>query len=298
VFSLVSLFALLVYLSAWLAFAQKGQSRRRSQGLSYRATVLADNPLGYWRLGEAAGPTAVDETGQGRDGKYVEPISYAQPGAILTDQNTAIGMDGNGGYVEVPNSQGFSPAEPKNKGLTVEVWIRPDHLAFFGGQNGKDYTHWFGKGQGSGVNGSQEWALRFYPVNTVEGTPLRPLRISAYIFNPEGGEGAGAYLDGAMDPPTTTAWMHIVATFDDPEVVDARVQIYKNGVPSRHNSSPGTLYSNDSFNINPVQGNVPVRFGTQDLESFLIGQLDEVAIYGYVLSPAQILSHFQAATGS
>ena len=85
---------------------------------------------------------------------------------------------------------------------------------------------------------------------------------------------------------------------DDPEVLNARVQIYKNGVPSPHNSSPGTLYSNDSFNIKPVQGKLPVRFGTQDLESFLIGQLDEVAIYGYVLSSAQILSHFKAGMGS
>jgi hypothetical protein len=176
--------------------------------------------------------------------------------------------------------------------------MKPDQLTFHGGQNGKDYTHWFGKGQGSGVKGKQEWALRFYPENTVEGNPLRPLRISAYIFNPQGGEGAGAYLDGEIDPPTTTEWMHIVPTFDDPEVLNARVQIYKNGVPSPHNSSPGTLYSNDSFNIKPVQGKLPVRFGTQDLESFLIGQLDEVAIYGYVLSSAQILSHFNAGMGS
>ena len=291
---LVSLFVLLVYLSAWSTFAQHVQSRRRSQAISYRATVLADTPLGYWRLGETQGPIAVDETGQGRDGNYVEPISYAQPGAIVADQNSAIGLNGDGGYVEVRNSQGFSPADANNKGLTVEVWMKPDQLTFHGGQNGKDYTHWFGKGQGSGVKGNQEWALRFYPENTVEGNPLRPLRISAYIFNPQGGEGAGAYLDGQTDPPTTGAWMHIVATYDNPEVPNAGVQIYKNGVPSPHNSSPGTRYGNNAFNINPVEGNAPVRFGTQDLESFLIGQLDEVAIYGYVLSAAQILSHFNA----
>jgi hypothetical protein len=261
----------------------------------YRAAVLADHPLGYWRLDEASGPKAHDESGKGRDGTYVDPIFFKQKGALVGDLNPAIKLDGKKGHVEVADSQGFSPADPKNKGLTVEVWMKPDKLEFFGGQNGKDYTHWLGKGQTSGKNGNQEWAFRFYPKNTKEGKPLRPLRISAYIFNPQGGEGSGAYLEDPQDPPTTGEWMHIVATFDDPAVPNARVQIYKNGVPSAHNNSSGNLYK--TFNIHPVQGNGPVRFGTQDLQSFLIGHLDEVAIYGYVLTPAQILHHYKVGVG-
>ena len=285
---LAPLFVLLLLICALPALAQQNKAPDHIPGVSYSATVLADKPLGYWRLGETKGPTAHDESGHKRDGTYVKPVFFKQPGAILGDLNTAIKLDGKKGYVEVDKSHGFSPADPKNKGLTVEVWMKPDKLDFHGGQNGKDYVHWLGKGQGSG----QEWALRFYPKNTKEGNPPRPLRISAYIFNPEGGEGAGAYLEDDQDLPTTKAWMHIVATFDDPRAPNARVQIYKNGIASPHNSSTGTLYK--TFNIKPVEGQAPVRFGTQDLQSFLIGYLDEVAIFGQVLTPAQILRHYEA----
>src|SRR5262245_7005821 len=41
-------------------------------GLTYRAIVLADAPVAYWRLGEAPGEiTAHDETGNGNDGRYL-----------------------------------------------------------------------------------------------------------------------------------------------------------------------------------------------------------------------------------
>src|SRR5262249_35831706 len=40
-------------------------------GTSYRAVVLADQPVAYWRLGEASGALhARDETGHGHDGTY------------------------------------------------------------------------------------------------------------------------------------------------------------------------------------------------------------------------------------
>jgi Concanavalin A-like lectin/glucanases superfamily len=275
---------LLMGLIALPALAQEHKVPTPLPHDSYSAVVLADKPLGYWRLGEGKGPTAHDESGHKRDGTYVEPVFFKQPGAILGDLNSSIKLEAKG-YVEVGKSHGFSPADAKNKGMTVEVWMKPDKLVFHGGQNGKDYTHWLGKGE----TGSQEWALRFYPQNSKEG---RPLRISAYIFNPEGGLGAGAYLEDDKNPPTTKAWMHIVATFDDPKTPKARVQIYKNGVASPHNSSTGNLYK--TFNVKPVQGKAPLRLGTQDLESYLIGYLDEVAIYGHVLTPAQILRHYEA----
>ena len=55
--------------------------------LAYRDAVLAKDPVAYWRLGEAAGPTAVDDTGNGHDGTYCGYPSYGQPGAIQGDPN-------------------------------------------------------------------------------------------------------------------------------------------------------------------------------------------------------------------
>ena len=120
----------------------------------------------------------------------------------------------------------------------------------------------------------------------------RPNRISAYIWNAAGGEGSGAYFE---DKLTEHKWIHIVATYDDPARPDARVRIYRNGVASPHNTSPGTLYK--SYSVKPASGAAPLRFGTRDRKTFLTGGLDEVAIYPYVLTPDQIRQHWQTGVG-
>jgi hypothetical protein len=76
-----------------------------------------------------------------------------------------------------------------------------------------------------------------------------------------------------------------VATFDDPHTPDARVRLYKDGEPSRHSASRGTLYKR--FGVKPATGKAPVRLGTRDLRGFLTGGLDEVAVYPYVLTPQE-----------
>jgi hypothetical protein len=73
------------------------------------------------------------------------------------------------------------------------------------------------------------------------------------------------------------------------------VRIYKDGLPSKHNSSPGALYK--AFKIHREMGTAPVRFGTRDLKSFLTGEIDEVALYPYVLSPKQIQHHWFVGNG-
>jgi len=51
----------------------------------YRATVLADTPLAYWRLGETTGTVAHDETGNGHDGTYIGGYTLGQTGALTGD---------------------------------------------------------------------------------------------------------------------------------------------------------------------------------------------------------------------
>src|SRR5262245_26520218 len=52
-------------------------------GTSYAGVVLSDGPVGYWRLGELAGTTASDSSGNGRNGTYVLACALGQPGALL-----------------------------------------------------------------------------------------------------------------------------------------------------------------------------------------------------------------------
>jgi hypothetical protein len=253
----------------------------------YSSVVLAKAPVGYWRLGETWGPTAADTSGNGYDGTFFGNPTFGQPGAIVNDPDTAIGCNGtnSGDYVEIldPGCAAFSQPT-SGLGLTVEVWMRPDALVF-PGQTDDPYIHWLGKGMPARF----EWALRFYSQDAT-----RPNRISAYIWNPAGGLGAGAYFQDALVP---REWIHIVACYeagDKDTLPPAGVHIYSNGVHRLGPPSPGTLYRN--YNIVPAHGTAPLRLGTRDSLSYtLTGGLDEVALYPRVLTPDEILENY--ATG-
>ena len=272
-------------------------ARTRVASDQYSSVVLAKGPVGYWRLGEAEGPTAFDASGNGYDGTSMGNPTFGEPGAIANDPDTAIGINGptSMDYVEIadPDSQAFSQPT-SGLGLTVEVWIRPDVLVF-PGQTRDIYIHWLGKCVSG--SGQCEWGFRFYS----QDSPSRPNRISAYLWNPEGGEGAGAYFQDAVTPGQ---WMHIVAVYepgDKDTVPPAGVHIYRDGVHRQGPPSSGTLYS--TFAIVPAPGALPVRLGTRDAAqsgseavSYLTGGLDEVAIYPRVLTADEILENY--CTGS
>jgi hypothetical protein len=161
--------------------------------------------------------------------------------------------------------------------------MRPDILEF-PGETSESLIHWLGKGEEE----QQEWAFRFYSHNSA-----RPNRISAYIFNPSGGLGSGAYFEDAL---AVGKWMHIVAAFDPVSKANpkAGVSIYRDGVLRKGPGmpgSPGTLYT--EFQVVPAHGTAPLRLGARDTRHhFLTGGLDEVAIYPQVLTAVEIREHW------
>ena len=62
----------------------------QSNGTSYRSTVLADNPLFYYRLGEASGTDAYDEVAAGNNGTYYNTPDLGETGAVSGDSNTSV----------------------------------------------------------------------------------------------------------------------------------------------------------------------------------------------------------------
>ncbi len=272
---------LLTFASA-AGLAALGMADRPAAALAsnYRRKVLAKHPIAYWRLGERRGPTAVDATNRGHNGTYHGTPTFQDMGAIRCNLNTAIKLDGDASYIEVPDSRAFSQPT-SGRGLTIEAWLRPDVLVFQG-ETSDPYIHWLGKGD----PGRYEWALRFYSQEST-----RPNRISAYIWNPAGGLGAGAYFEHQLK---RRAWIHVVACYDpgDETNPQAGVSIYKNGsLQGGPGTQPGARYS--AYNIVPAHRAAPLRLGTRDLKSFLIGGLDEVAIYPRVLSATEILDNYK-----
>jgi hypothetical protein len=267
---------------------------------TYSSVVLAKGPVGYWRLGEASGPTAADASGNGYDGTYFGTPTFGQLGAIANDSDTAVGFNGPGSmdYAEVPDPDSHPFSQPTSElGLTVEVWMRPDTL-YFQGQTSEIYIHWLGKGVELPGLQQCEWALRFYSLDS----PSRPNWISAYVWSPTCGLGAGAHFTNFPDVLTVGEWIHVVAVYEagdkdtDPP---AGVRIYKNGVFKQGPPSSGTLYKN--FDITPAAGPSPLRLATRDAatdpadersNSYFTGALDEVAIYPRVLTPDEILENY------
>lgn len=85
---------------------------------AYAARTMAMNPLGYWRLGEASGSTAADQTGT-RDGTYVGPVNLGQPGALHRDPDTATGFNGTNASLGLPDTTFLNGASQ----ATIAFWM-------------------------------------------------------------------------------------------------------------------------------------------------------------------------------
>jgi hypothetical protein len=89
------------------------------QDSPYVTAVLADSPLGYFRLDETIGDDAIDLM-DGSSGTYVGNISFAQPGAF-PDSGTSVGFDGSDAAVSLANRFDFMAMDA----FSLEAWIRP-----------------------------------------------------------------------------------------------------------------------------------------------------------------------------
>ena len=89
-------------------------------GVSNYGDAVLDTPglVGYWRLGEASGPSLADSKGTAT-GTASAGVAFAQAGAVAGDPNTAARFDGDD-YAKAPlNLSATSKA-------TVEFWLKWD----------------------------------------------------------------------------------------------------------------------------------------------------------------------------
>ncbi|HEV2359509.1 MAG TPA: LamG domain-containing protein [bacterium] len=243
--------------------------------------ILRPQPVGILHA-KAAGVRA-DVT---RDRTDVEPT----PGTVVGGggapgfPGTYLQFDGIRSYVEVPDSDKFSITA--TGALTVSAWMKPDTLKF-PRTDGTGYVHWLGKGEGSGAQGTQEWAFRMY---SRDNTEHRQNRISFYVFNPEGHEGVGSYF---QDPITLGRWIHVVGVADG-----ERTYIYKNGVFRKcdqyRGTGDGSCESHPPLVITPKRGDAPLRMGHRDGHGYFLGGLAEIRVWNRSLSRAEIAALYSS----
>ena len=87
---------------------------------SYRATVIADGPTAYWRLGETSGTMAADQLGTS-PGTYKGSFTLGQAGALSGDTDKSITVGPGTGYVTVPDSPKVDFGDGP---FTIEFWAK------------------------------------------------------------------------------------------------------------------------------------------------------------------------------
>jgi len=220
--------------------------------LAYRDVVLADHPVGYWRLGEPTGTTAADTIGR-HHGTLRNGVRLGLPGAIERDPDTAARfVPADQTRIEIPYARALNSSQG-----TFELWVQPSlpapgrrvmlaarteqparGLSFEAGADGT-WQFWSGRG------GSAGWDI------------LR-----------------GPLLEGGR-------WTHLAATWDG-----STKRFFVDGLEVA--SSKLEHMPNESRPLRLGAGATDDPTGN----FFFAGDLDEVACYEQPLSPERILVRY------
>ena len=287
-----------------LAHYQNGTNANRGQ--PYDALIKSHNPVVYLRLDEIApGPDTAINMGDLRSGglaTHTAEVRHPAASALAgrADDGAAAYHNRNG------NSTTTMPWTAENNPdsgtpFTFEAWLRPMRDQQ-GGQCPVN-NRWVG---GTGRTG---WVIfqrnpnLTYPLSEGHGWNFR-------MYSGAGSSGQDVLTDTDYK---IGEWSHLVVTWEpqidngDP-VANGNHQYqgiltaYFNGVAVASNTA--ALYA---ANVNPPEdAGVPADFavGSYNAKSGLgnnpfEGDVDEVAIYnGFVLTPDQILAHYQAGTNA
>lgn len=244
----------------------------------YDRQVLADAPIMYLAMAHPSNGTEADLSGNGHTGTYL-PVGSRPKTATLPDGDQVAQFNGSGQYLQVPSTASLSVTHTGC--LTIQAWVRPTTLQF-PHEEGSGYVYILGKG----ASHKQEYALRMYSKINQE-VPVRPNRVSAYVFNLAGGKGSGSYF---QDQIQANAWMMITMIIDDqPSAAwpSGYVAIYKN------DQLRGQV-SISQFNVTPQASTAPFCVATRQLESYFQGAIGKVAVFDYVLSPQRVAAIYNA----
>ena len=197
---------------------------------AYRDAVLADGPVGYWRLGETAG-AALDTTGNAVGGSYLGGVTRGVPGALAGDSNLAARFDGTDDYVSVPDNNALDRGDV----FTYELWVKRGSVQGVT----QRLLH-----KGAGVA-----SLGFGQNNKLVLVP--------------GGTGATNIASSTI-AITDQAWHHVVATKSG-----AEVHVYVDGVDRTAAATNSTMTSN-AVALNIGRASTSSAYSSADIDEVAI----------------------------
>lgn len=236
------------------ASAVDGADAAPSASALYASAVLADRPLGYWRLEETAGTKAKDETRR-NDGAFVNAPLLGQPGvagsgaAKLPSKMKSRILVATGDFTFLGNAP-----------YTVELWAKPGTF--------RDYQ-WL-SGTEVEVGGRHGWSL-------LVGANAEP-RYEVWGKDGDGGSTQIRGLFVSAAPLAQGAFAHIVVAY-----TGTVAEGYVNGVGTTSFNTVGMM---------PAAG--PLLWGCRsDVDNCLDDwAIDELAIYDFALDATRVKAHY------
>lgn len=233
----------------------------------YQSDVLAQSPVGYWRLNETTQPPIGDvatnrgSLGPAATGYYLGTAVHPGEGALAGSTDAGAWFDGTSGcFVGVPISTGLMPSSA----FTVEFWTKPNTT----------------RPDDAGLLSPVASLFRYTtaPANNANGWIFYQA-MSGWQFRLGSSAGYQVQLTGTTDPVGGMLY-HVVGVFDG-----ANATLYVNGVQEATAALSGAYQPNLT---------IPLGIGGRGDNAFLYdGMLDEVAIYPAALSATQIQAHYQ-----
>ncbi len=248
----------------------------------YEKKIFADDPVGYWRLDDGENAEAAADAIGSFDGQYVPSVGSIsfQPSGIPGDDNTAVRLTPPASIV-INHALELNPVTTP---WSAEWWIQPSLI---------------------NTNISYAIASSIWEIETPTGNPntvllVHPLqgwvvyinRLGSLSFELMVGKTMTGFLTELAEPKLSAgSWYHLVLTDD----LD-RIRFYVNGEERASVSRVDSGFLPNGLN-NGIGG--PLLLGRADylryVQDFGLnhfpGAFDEVAIYNYPLSPAQIQAH-------
>ena len=252
---------------------------------AYPSNILAANPIGYWRLNEPDdgrndnnnGVVANDYWG-GNVGFYTN-VALGQPGynSLSRDPNgTSAGFGSlssqDSDVFGIPMNVDFSAPASSNSPFSIEAWTQGSWQTTDAGIVSKGYA------------GAEQFSLDCGSDALTAANPVA----HSFRFLVRAASGTAVSVNSSVNPGDGL-WHHLAGVCDE---LNGFVYLYVDGVPVGTNAiSPGSGILSSARGM--LIGSKPSNANTNnDLQ--LSGLIEDVAVYNYALSPAQVLTHFSA----
>lgn len=228
---------------------------------AYSEEVLADSPVGYWRLGETSGTNANDEGSASIDGTYSGTYTQNQTSLLTSDTaNKSVLLDGSSGYIDMTNDVAFR----FSGAFTIECLVKFSSFPSSGNQ-----AWLIGKAYDSGANRTSYCLY----VAVSGGGATKTLVVENY----DGSANNGTSYDVSSWSTGTT--YHVAGGY-----TGSAWKLYVDGSEvASTTSGSGPQNANRALNVGRESNSF-------ENKNYLHGTIDEVAVYGSWLG-SRITAH-------